>query len=68
MSKEFKDVKVTWQVSDFYVGNHLRYLMIPGEEFEYCESEADRQDVIDLWVQDAFDNNISWGITGTEEV
>jgi hypothetical protein len=60
-------MKVTWEVEDGYCGKHRpQYIEVPDDELEECETEEDREDLINSYVQDAFDQTISWCITDKE--
>jgi len=58
---------VTWQVDDGYCGGRPHTFEIPDEEFKDCSTEKEKQVIIEEWVQQEFDNNISWFIQEIEE-
>lgn len=63
---EMMPLRVTWEVEDGYVGAaRPQFTDIPDEEFKDCETEEDRQEVIQVWVQQEFEENISWTVTDT---
>jgi len=54
-------MKIKWEIDDGYVGkSRPHFCTIPDEEFEGCESERERNEIIDSWVQTEFENNISY--------
>ena len=62
-------VRVTWQVDDGYVGkSRPQITIIPEEEFEDCKTEADRNAIIEEFVDSDFQNRISWFIDSIDEI
>lgn len=60
---------VRWEVEDGYAGkSRPQHTDIPDEELEECETEEDRQALIEEYVQDDFDARIGWYIKGYEEI
>ena len=54
-------MKIKWQVEDGYVGKaRPQYTTIPDEDFKGM-SEEEREQYIEDWVQNEFENNISYG-------
>ena len=54
---------VTWQVSDGYArGSRPHTTTIPDEELEECETEEKREELISEYIQDDFEQKISWSI------
>jgi len=54
-------MKVTWQVEDGYCGgSRPQYTEIPDDELEECETEEERNELIAQYIQEDFNNNISW--------
>lgn len=61
-------MKVRWEVEDGYVGkSRPQYTEIPDEEWLECETESDRELLLEDYIQTDFDNNISWAIMHIEE-
>lgn len=61
-------MEVTWQVEDGYAGAaRPQHTDIPDEELEACETEQEREDLINGYIQDDFDQNISWYRTDDKE-
>jgi hypothetical protein len=57
-------MKITWEVDDGYVGNSRpHHTEVPDEELAECDTEDERQQVIEEYVQNHFDETISWSIT-----
>lgn len=60
-------MQITWQVDDGYAGASApQYTIIEDEEIEGM-SEEEKQEYINKCVQEDFDQNINWYITGTED-
>ncbi len=58
-------MEITWQVSDGYVGGSRPHTTeIPDDELEECETEEERQDLINDYIQNDFEQEISWSIIG----
>lgn len=54
---------VRWQVSDGYVsGDRPQTTNIPDEELEECETEEERKELINDYIQNDFEQRISWFI------
>lgn len=50
-------VKVTWEINDGYAGkSRPQYTYIDREDWDACEGEKERQDLIDDCVQNDYDN------------
>jgi len=61
-------MRITWEVSDGYVGkSRPQYVNIPDDELADCETEEEKQKLIEQYVQDDFEQNISWEITSIGE-
>ena len=59
---------VIWEVDDGYCGGSRPHeTVIDDSEFEYCETEEERQEIIDDAVRNDFEQTISWFITRIEE-
>lgn len=59
---------VTWEINDGYVGkSRPQYTTIPDEVLEEIEDEIDRGIFIEDWIQEEFDNRISWSIIRTDK-
>ena len=63
-------IRITWEVEDGYVGKSRpqHYTLTPFEVEEYneCEDDEDRQDLLNQIVQDEFDNKIYPCIQGVD--
>lgn len=56
-------MEITWQVEDGYVGkSRPQYTEIPDEDLEGM-TEEEKEDYIYQWIQQDFDDKISWVIT-----
>ncbi len=56
-------MKVTWEVEDGYVGKRSpQYIEIPDDELEGCDTDEDKQRLIEDYIQEDFDCKISWNI------
>lgn len=56
-------MKVIWEVEDGYIGRSRPHeVEIDDDELSECETDEERQDLIEVYVQDDFDNKISWAI------
>ena len=61
-------MRVTWEVEDGYVGkSRPQHTEIPDDELSDCETEDEKQHLIEEYIQSDFEQNISWSITHTEE-
>lgn len=66
-------MKVIWEVEDGYVGkSRPQETEIPDEDFEPYEEDGEiddkiKQQIIENYVQDDFDANISWAIVSIKE-
>ena len=59
-------MKIIWQVDDGYVGgNRPHTTEIPDDELENCETEEERKELISEYIQDDFNNIVSWYIIDT---
>lgn len=57
-------MEITWEVEDWYCGkSRPHHTTIPDEEFEDCETEEEREQLIEDWIQEEFKQKISWIIT-----
>ena len=57
-------MRVMWEVEDGYVGqSRPQYTVIPREDLDACETEQEREELIDSYVQEDFEQRISWAIT-----
>ncbi len=54
---------VRWEVADGYAGGSRPHTTtIDDDELEECETEEERQDLINDYIQNDFDQKISWSI------
>ena len=58
---------VTWQVDDGYAGgSRPQHTEIPDEDLDDCESEEEKQKIIDEYVQSDFEQ-MGWYIVNVEK-
>jgi len=56
-------MQITWEIEDGYAGgSRPQYTEIPDSELENCGGERERRRLIESYVQDDFNQNISWVI------
>lgn len=56
-------MKITWEVSDGYCGGSRPHTVdIDDIDLEDCENEAEREELIEEYIQNAFEQTISWSI------
>lgn len=56
-------MEVKWQVDDGYAGPaRPQYTKVPDEELAECESEQEREDLINDYVSEDFLQKITWYI------
>ena len=61
-------MKAIWQVEDGYVGkSRPQETIIPDSELAECNNEEERQKWIYDYIQEDFENRISWTLIRTEE-
>ena len=54
-------MRVTWEVEDGYCGkSRPQHTDIPDDELEECETDAEREILIEEYIQADFDSKISW--------
>jgi hypothetical protein len=52
-------MKIMWEIEDGYAGkSRPHYIDVPDEELDDCETDAEREDLIDGYVQEDFENKI----------
>lgn len=57
-----------WQVDDGYAGkSRPHYTEIDGEDWDACEDDAERESLINEYVQQDFEQHISWHLIGEPE-
>ena len=60
-------MKVTWEVEDGYCGkSRPHYTKIDDGDLADCETDEERERLIEETIQEDFDNNITWCETGRE--
>ena len=60
--------RITWEVEDGYVGkSRPHFTEVDDDELAECETEDERNDLINDYVQEDFDNHISFSITSIGE-
>ena len=56
-------MKVKWQVDDGYVsGSRPQTTKIDDDELAECETEEERKELINDYIQNDFEQRISWSI------
>ncbi len=59
-------MKITWEVDDGYCGgSRPHHIEIDDEELAECKTEEEKEKLIEDYVQDDFEQNISWYITSS---
>jgi hypothetical protein len=54
-------MKITWEVEDGYVGKSSPQVVdVPDEELAECETDEEKHDLVEEYVQQDFNNNISY--------
>lgn len=54
---------VTWQCEDGYVGGSRPHRVeVPDDELAECETEEEREQMINDYVEEDFRNKVSWSI------
>ncbi len=58
---------VRWEVDDGYAGkSRPQYTEIDDSELAECETQEERQQLIEDYVREDFETRITWYIKGTE--
>lgn len=61
-------MKVRWEVEDGYVGkSRPQVTTVPDEELAECDTEEEREQLIASYIQEDFEQRISWAIVGYDE-
>ena len=63
-------IEVIWEVQDGYVsGSRPQSTYIPREDYEECETEEEKQELVDEYVREDFLNSgkVSWSLIRVEE-
>jgi len=61
-------MEITWEVEDGCVGkSRPHHLTIPNEELEDYETEEEKQEFIEEYVQNEFEQTISFSIISQKE-
>lgn len=61
-------MKITWEVEDGYCGgSRPQYTEVPDEDLDECETDDEREKLIEEYVQDDFDQTVSFTIINKEE-
>lgn len=56
-------MKVRWEVEDGYVGgSRPHYTEVDDEELAECETEQERQNLIDEYIQEDFEQTVTWSV------
>lgn len=57
-------MKITWEVEDGYSGKSCpQSTEVPDDELDECETQDEKDKLIEEYIQSDFDTNISWSIT-----
>lgn len=60
-------MKITWQVSDGYVGGNAPHTVdIDDDDLADCETDEEREDMIAEIVEEDFRQKVTWSITHRE--
>ncbi|MCK5343287.1 MAG: hypothetical protein KAR20_07775 [Candidatus Heimdallarchaeota archaeon] len=60
-------MKVTWEVEDGYCGGSRPHTTeVDDDELAECETEEERENLIIDYIQEDFEQNISWCETGRD--
>jgi hypothetical protein len=60
-------MRITWEVEDGYAGkSRPQFTDIDDDDLADCETEEEKEDLINSVVQDDFEQNITWGIIRTD--
>ena len=61
-------MRVTWTVEDGYAGkSRPQHTEVPDNELEACETDEEREQLINNTVQEDFNDRIAWVITNKGE-
>jgi len=61
-------MKVTWEVEDGYVGPSApQNTEVPDEELAECQTNEEREELIRDYVEEDFQEKISWCILSKED-
>lgn len=61
-------MKITWEVEDGYIGkSRPQQTEIPDDELDECETQELKEELIREYIQEDFQQNISWSETSREE-
>lgn len=62
------DIEITWEVEDGYVGgSRPQTTYIDRDEWDACETEDERQTLIEQYVHEDFLATITWNVTEVNE-
>ncbi|MBD3351724.1 MAG: hypothetical protein GF364_09590 [Candidatus Lokiarchaeota archaeon] len=54
-------MKVRWEVNDGYIGkSRPQYTIIDDDDLDECETEEDREKLIEDMIQEDFEQRITW--------
>ena len=57
-------MKITWEVEDGYIGkSRPQYTKIDDSELAHCQTEEEKEEFIEMCIQEDFEANISWSET-----
>lgn len=62
-----KDIEITWQIEDGYVGHGPHHVSIPRDEWDECETQQEKDDLAWSYVQTDFENTVSYFIVDIDE-
>lgn len=61
-------MRITWEVEDGYVGkSRPQFTEIDDDELAECETGEEKEKLISSYIQEDFNNNISWSEVSREE-
>ena len=64
-----KQITVRWEASDGYVGgSRPQSFKVDAEDFQHCETELEVEELLGEFVQDEFEQRITWSIRNESSV
>ena len=53
-------MQITYYIDDGYVGKRPKYVTVNDSDLEKCETEQDKIELIEVAIQEHFEQNVSW--------
>jgi len=61
-------MKVTWEIDDGYCGGSRPHVVyVDDDELNECETEEEREELISSYIQESFNENITWSEIDRED-